>query len=89
MQSMHSATGSTLFSSSLVAESSCQILSVSGTPLPIASNVEEESEYKALLKFLNIEQRKAGGVFQRYLEDKKNQVNTLYLSICVYYYLYL
>ena len=74
---MHSTAGSTLFSSSLVAESSCQILSVSGTPLPIASNMEEESEYKALLKFLSIEQRKAGGVFQRYLEDKKDQVNSL------------
>ena len=71
---MRSTAGSTLFSTSLVAESSCQILSVSGTPLPIGSSVEDESEYKPLLKFLSVEQRKAGGVFQRYLEDKKDQV---------------
>lgn len=72
---MYSTAGSNLFSSSLVAESSCQILSVSGTPHPTASIVEEESEYKPLLKLLSIEQRKAGGVFQRYLEDKKDQVH--------------
>lgn len=71
---MHSTAGSALFSNSLVADSSCQILSLSGTPLPTTANTEEESEYKALLKFLSIEQRKAGGVFQRYLEDKKDQV---------------
>ena len=78
---MHSTAGSTLFSTSLVAESSCQILSVSGTPLPVASNVEEESQYKPLLKFLSVEQRKAGGVFQRYLEDKKDEVINSQLTV--------
>lgn len=82
---MQSTAGSALFSSSLVADSSCQILSISGTPLPIASNVEEESEYKALLKFLSIEQRKAGGVFQRYLEDKKDQVCKYSIHFCMLY----
>ena len=65
---------------------SCKIVSLSGTPLPSTTTVDEESEYKALLKFLSIEQRKAGGVFQRYLEDKKDQVNYTYIYsvLCIY-----
>lgn len=66
-----------MISSSLITDSSCQILSVSGTPLPNTNAVDEETEYKTLLKFLGIEQRKAGGVFQRYLEDKDDEVSIM------------
>ena len=52
-------------------------MSVSGTPLPTTTPADEETEYRVLLKFLNIEQRKAGGVFQRYLEDKDDEVSIL------------
>jgi len=52
-------------------------MSVSGTPLPTTTPADEETEYRVLLKFLSIEQRKAGGVFQRYLEDKDDEVSIL------------
>lgn len=65
-------------------ENRCKILSVSGTPIhsstAIATSDCKDSDdpssdvYKPLIACLNTEQRKAGGYFKMYLENKKEKV---------------
>ncbi len=68
-------------------EAQCTILSVSGTPLHTATpthphtlTTEEQHAsldlYSPLISCLNTEHRKAGGYFQKHLENNQEKVST-------------
>lgn len=64
-------------------ESRCQILSVTGTPIPpsllpaysFTSHTSQRSLYQSLIKCLNVENRKAGGYLQCFLDEMEDKVN--------------
>lgn len=67
-------------------ESRCQILSVRGTPVPPplptvqSQTTDDRSLYQSLIGCLNIENRKAGGYFQCYLDEMEDKVGIMYAA---------